>query len=104
MGTTGRFVRLEEENGTARLTPVPVVVASLNRGRQFAAPNDVFLGPGRRAGWMDVASHREAHHCRLHAAKFLDGDRQGLEEGLGVAAAGALPGSPCGCIDPDPDR
>ena len=40
---------------------------------------------------MDAASHREARHCRLHAAKFLDGDRQGSKDRLGLAAAGALP-------------
>ena len=42
---------------------------------------------------MDVASHREAHHCRFHAAEFVDGDRQGPEDRLGDAVAGALLGA-----------
>src|SRR5204863_8856638 len=95
---------VEKKNCTDRLKPVPVATASPNRGRQFVVPHDVFLDPGRRAGWMDAASDRQAHRRGFFPAKFLYGDRQGPEDRLGAAATGPLSGSPCGCVALDPDR
>src|SRR3954467_4914234 len=94
----------EKKNCTERLNPVLVATASPNRGRQFVVSHDVFLDPGRRAGWMDAASDRQAHRRGFFPAKFLDGDRQGPEDRLGAAATGALSGSSCGCVALDPDR
>src|SRR6266404_5895882 len=52
---------------------------------------------------MDAAPHRQARRCGLLSAEQVDGGRQGPEEGLGAAIAGALPCAPCGCNGADPD-
>jgi len=57
-------------------TPVFCHLVSPAKGVSFVVSFHVVVGPGWCAGGMDVASHGEAHHCRLYAAEFLDGDRQ----------------------------
>src|ERR1700722_19769851 len=74
------------------------------KGVSFVVSLSVILGSGRRACRMDAHSDLQAHHRRFRPANILDGARQGSEDRMGVAAAGALPGTSGGRAGADPDH
>src|SRR5665213_336510 len=74
------------------------------KGVSFVVSLAIILGSGRRACRMDARSHLQARHRGFRPADVLDGARQGSEDRMGVAAAGALSGSSGGCAGADPDH
>src|ERR1700743_3326342 len=60
------------------------------KGGSFVVSSHVVLGCGWRSGRMDARAHRQACHRRLCPANLLDGARQGSEDWMGAAVAGAL--------------
>src|ERR1700677_3781068 len=84
-------------------SPVQLVPFHFNptEGVSFAVSPHVVVGPGRSVDRMDVGVDRQARHRRFCPADFLDGHRQGSEDWMGAAAAGALSGAPgcCDCAD-----
>jgi hypothetical protein len=63
-------------------------------GVSFVVSPHVVIGSGRCVDRVDVAAVRQARHCRFCPADFLDGHRQGPEDRMGAASAGALSGAP----------
>src|SRR5437763_2725627 len=74
----------------------------LAKGVSFVVPPHVVIGRGRRADRVDARPHLQAYRRGFFPAEHLDGARQGSEDRLGAAAAGALPGPPCGLDAADP--
>src|SRR5215217_5699209 len=100
MSNTGRIVPGLIRSCAERLRPSQSVPA---KGVSFVVFPHVVVGPGRCAGRLDVAAHFQAHHRGFRSAEFLDGDRQGPEDRLGAAAAGALPRPSRSSDGADPD-
>src|SRR5207248_3566685 len=99
----GRFGRVFVEVAlNASLSPC--VPGPSSEGVSFVVSPYVVFGSGWSVDWLDAAFDCQARHCGLPAAEFLDGPGQGSEEGLGAAAPGALPDTPCGCAVVHPDR
>src|SRR6476620_4471502 len=63
----------------------------------------VVVSSGWCAGRVDARPYVQARHRRFCPANLVDGDRQGPEEGMGTALAGALSRAPWGCDGADPD-
>src|SRR5437588_465376 len=92
----GRFGRVFVEVAlNASLSPC--VPGPSSEGVSFVVSPYVVFGSGWSVDWLDAAFDCQARHCGLPAAEFLDGPGQGSEEGLGAAAPGALPDTPCRC-------
>src|ERR1700688_5050995 len=83
-----------------RQTPPVLLVPFLvspTEGVSFVVSPHVVVRSGWCADRMDGPSYRQARRRRFCPAEFLDGHRQGPENRMGAAAAGALSGSPGGC-------